>query len=232
MWNNTRLFLNKKPNIQKLLQYGFINENGSYHYSINLMDDMFRLHIVVSDDITQYQVIDCATNEPYTLLHVNSPVGSFTADLRLQCEEHLTDLVEQCYEPNIFKSDHANLIIAYIKETYGANAEYLWESTPNNAIFRDAPSKKWYAALLTIEKRKIGIDEDGFIEIIDLKETPEHIASLVDHIHYLPGYHMNKKHWYTIKLDGSVPIEKIYQHIDTSYHLVVQNNRNNKRNAK
>jgi len=35
-----------------------------------------------------------------------------------------------------------------------------------------------------------------------------------------PGYHMNKKHWNTIVLDGSIPDEQIFFLIDLSYELV------------
>ena len=37
-----------------------------------------------------------------------------------------------------------------------------------------------------------------------------------------PGYHMNKKHWNTVTLDGSVPDDEIQLMIDESYDLVVQ----------
>jgi len=36
----------------------------------------------------------------------------------------------------------------------------------------------------------------------------------------IPGYHMNKKHWNTIILDGSVPLEVLKDMIDQSYDLV------------
>ncbi|HET6996414.1 MAG TPA: MmcQ/YjbR family DNA-binding protein [Chitinophagaceae bacterium] len=36
----------------------------------------------------------------------------------------------------------------------------------------------------------------------------------------LPGYHMNKKHWNTIIVDGSVSPKQIKEWIDDSYHLV------------
>lgn len=36
-----------------------------------------------------------------------------------------------------------------------------------------------------------------------------------------PGYHMNKRHWNTITLDGSIPDEDLKAMIDESYHLVV-----------
>ena len=37
-----------------------------------------------------------------------------------------------------------------------------------------------------------------------------------------PGYHMNKKHWNTIILDGSIPVDEILIMIDDSYDLVVK----------
>lgn len=38
----------------------------------------------------------------------------------------------------------------------------------------------------------------------------------------IPGYHMNKKHWNTVILDGSVPRAEIERMIDRSYGLVVK----------
>jgi predicted DNA-binding protein (MmcQ/YjbR family) len=36
----------------------------------------------------------------------------------------------------------------------------------------------------------------------------------------IPGYHMNKTHWNTINLDGSVPDKEIFSWIDHSYDRV------------
>jgi predicted DNA-binding protein (MmcQ/YjbR family) len=38
----------------------------------------------------------------------------------------------------------------------------------------------------------------------------------------VPGYHMNKKHWNTIYIDGSIPDKEIYAWIDHSYELVLK----------
>jgi predicted DNA-binding protein (MmcQ/YjbR family) len=35
------------------------------------------------------------------------------------------------------------------------------------------------------------------------------------------GYHMNKKHWNTVLLDGSVPDKELFSWIDHSYNLVI-----------
>lgn len=37
----------------------------------------------------------------------------------------------------------------------------------------------------------------------------------------IPGYHMNKKHWNTLILDGSIPTEEVQRLIDNSFMLVV-----------
>jgi predicted DNA-binding protein (MmcQ/YjbR family) len=38
----------------------------------------------------------------------------------------------------------------------------------------------------------------------------------------IPGYHMNKRHWNTVILDGTLPDDFIFSLIDESYELVVQ----------
>ena len=37
-----------------------------------------------------------------------------------------------------------------------------------------------------------------------------------------PGYHMNKKHWNTVTIDGTLPDEEIITMINDSYDLVVK----------
>lgn len=37
-----------------------------------------------------------------------------------------------------------------------------------------------------------------------------------------PGYHMNKKHWNTVTLDGTIPEDEVRGMIDDSYELVVK----------
>ncbi|MDK2594985.1 MmcQ/YjbR family DNA-binding protein [Pseudoalteromonas obscura] len=47
----------------------------------------------------------------------------------------------------------------------------------------------------------------------------------------IPGYHMNKQHWNTIILDGTVPKGEIERMIDNSYLLVVKKMRKSEQNA-
>ncbi len=58
---------------------------------------------------------------------------------------------------------------------------------------------------------------------INLKCDPEKAIELREkYPTVLPGYHMNKKHWNTIIIDGSVPDNLLYSWIDDSYQLIVE----------
>jgi predicted DNA-binding protein (MmcQ/YjbR family) len=55
-------------------------------------------------------------------------------------------------------------------------------------------------------------------ESINLKCDPEEAALLREKYDaVLPGYHMNKKHWNTVLMDGSISEKFLKQWIDHSY---------------
>ena len=63
-------------------------------------------------------------------------------------------------------------------------------------------------------------DVDTF-ESINLKCDPEVGAQLREEYPAVqPGYHMNKKHWITVLMDGSISDRKLKEWIDQSYDLV------------
>ena len=62
------------------------------------------------------------------------------------------------------------------------------------------------------------------IHRINLKCHPEEALILREIFEdVVPGYHMNKVHWNTVILNGSIPKEEIERMIDRSYCLVVKN---------
>lgn len=48
----------------------------------------------------------------------------------------------------------------------------------------------------------------------------------------LPGYHMNKKHWNTVVVDGSIPVSTLKEFIDHSYTLVSEPKKKTSRKSK
>ena len=62
---------------------------------------------------------------------------------------------------------------------------------------------------------------DDYPSAINLKCDPDRSLALQDqHEAIIPGYHMNKRHWITLTLDGSVPAALVRELIDHSHALV------------
>ena len=56
----------------------------------------------------------------------------------------------------------------------------------------------------------------------NLKCDPDLALELRDRYEQVrPGYHMNKKHWNTVEIEGGIPAAEIRKMIDHSYELVV-----------
>ncbi|MBQ7826033.1 MAG: MmcQ/YjbR family DNA-binding protein [Clostridia bacterium] len=111
---------------------------------------------------------------------------------------------------------------SYIAETYGVVPELLWKDSDAAAIRHNA-DKKWFGIIMPgIAWRKLGVDRDGAVEVMNVKCDPVILPSLVDGQGLFPAYHMNKQHWITIVLDGSVPLDKIIWLLDASYMMTLK----------
>jgi predicted DNA-binding protein (MmcQ/YjbR family) len=59
-------------------------------------------------------------------------------------------------------------------------------------------------------------------EAISLKCDPELAIELrLQYAAVIPGYHLNKRHWNTVNLDGTVPDDEVLLMVTHSYELVV-----------
>lgn len=66
-------------------------------------------------------------------------------------------------------------------------------------------------------------DPDEYPPFANLKCDPDRALELRDeHEAVKPGYHMSKRHWNSIYLDGTLPPKLIRELIDHSYDLVVK----------
>ena len=119
----------------------------------------------------------------------------------------------------VFREDCAKKILQYAAEQYGDEPEYLWEQYPEYAVLRRRDSHKWYAILMNIPKKRLGLDGDEMVEVVDLRFDVDELPRKVDGKSFFFGYHMNKKHWITILLDGSVVLDEILDYVDKSYNL-------------
>lgn len=101
-------------------------------------------------------------------------------------------------------------IFKYVKEKYDVNLEYLWDDTPDAAIFRHHNNRKWFALIMNVKGE----------EYLNVKTDPDYSDLLRNTYDYIiPAYHMNKEHWNTIIISRDVSKTLLHELIDQSYEL-------------
>lgn len=106
----------------------------------------------------------------------------------------------------------------YIKKKYKAVPEYPWRKYPGHAVFRHKDNNKWFALQAGISGDKVGVPEKEYVDVINLKVDDMFFRDLlVQEDGIMPAYHMNKMHWISVLLDGTVPEEKVFDLIDMSF---------------
>lgn len=108
--------------------------------------------------------------------------------------------------------------IAYAREQYGTEPEYLWDSAPNAFVLRHRGNRKWYAVVMDVRRDRLGLDSEGVVCLMDVKCGPLLSGSYLGASGVVPAYHMNKTHWLGVLLDGSASDETVAELLDLSYH--------------
>ena len=72
---------------------------------------------------------------------------------------------------------------------------------------------------MDIPREKLGMIGDGKISVVNLKCDSRLIGSFRMEPGIFPSWHMNKAHWITVAMDGSVEDDKIRFLVDMSYEL-------------
>lgn len=100
-------------------------------------------------------------------------------------------------------------LIAYIMSKRGAVDEYPFG--PEAQVFK------------VVGKMFALVPADPDTHTVTLKCDPDHALILrevyADDVK--PGYHMNKRHWNTVTINGKVPDDELCEMVDESYDLVV-----------
>ena len=207
----------KKVDFEKLLVYGFKKINCEYIYKKNIVNSLFYVEVIYKNNRLISRVIEVDCNLEYIMVDVKYS-GEFTSKVRREYEAIIDDVINSCFDNDIFKNKKTKNVIKYIKDKYNTELEYLWPDTPNYAVMRNK-NNKWYGIIMSVSKDKIGIDGDGIIDIINVKHPSDRIIKLIDNRSFFQAYHMNKKNWITILLDNKIEDKVLFKLIDTSYIL-------------
>ena len=93
--------------------------------------------ITYENDTLTARVIDLELNEDYVLVDVKTPIGRFAAELKVEYESIIEDIVDKCTKPNIFKFPQTKRLMNAVENKYDADLEFLWEKFPKDAIYRN-----------------------------------------------------------------------------------------------
>ena len=107
----------------------------------------------------------------------------------------------------------------YIQKEYNADPEYLWAKFPEYAVFRRGDNRKWFACILDVAGRKLGLETDEVFDILNVKCGPQLSGVFRENPGVFPAYHMNRESWVSVLLDGSVPQEMIRSLLELSYSM-------------
>ncbi len=108
-------------------------------------------------------------------------------------------------------------IFAYIKKKYKTTPEYPW-GEEDGAVLRHSDNRKWFALVMCIGREKLGLSGEGPVDVINLKIDDMVFKDvLLQDKGIFPAYHMNKTHWISVLLDGTVEEDQVCNLIDLSF---------------
>ncbi|MBQ2666520.1 MmcQ/YjbR family DNA-binding protein [Methanobrevibacter sp.] len=200
---------------ERLADYGF---NEDCIFEKTLSNPNFRAVIAYKNDTLTSRVVDLESGDDYILVDVKTPIGRFAAELKMEYEDIIDDVIEKCTIPDVFKHAQTRRLIDMVNDRYDTRLEFLWERFPKNAIWRNKNNSKWFGVLGAVDKAKIGLEGEGEIEIVILKN--DDIPSIINGKTILEGYHMNKKYWICIPLDGRITDEELFALVERSFDLI------------
>ena len=204
-------------NSKKAKEYGFIENQGVWTYSLTILKGDFLMKITVEDSDLTFQVFDQETGELYPQVHMESMRGTFVGSVREACLEELFDIRKACFEVQKFLCPQTKRIMALVREKYGNQLEYLWEKSPDTAVLRHEDNQKWYAILMRIPWDRLDKEREGLVEAVNLKH--DQVADLLSQNGIYPAFHMNKRYWISLPLDDTLNDEMVLELFERSWFL-------------
>jgi len=111
------------------------------------------------------------------------------------------------------------IFVAYLTGAYNTAGEHLFARYPDFLVFRHNESRKWFAVIMDIPRKNLGLTGEGEISVVNLKCDTRLIGSFRQEPGIFPVWHMNKAHWITVALDGTAADDKIRFLVEMSYEL-------------
>ncbi|WP_057490656.1 MmcQ/YjbR family DNA-binding protein [Streptococcus orisasini] len=222
-------FKKKRVKFETLLPYGFSKEGEEYVYKESFMNGDFEALINISAaGVVSGRVLDTDMGDDYLALRAEHQTGSFVGQVREAYAEILGKIAHACFEAQPFIEDQTNRLAQRLEQIYGDKYDHPFKKYPAFSSYRYPLNRKWYGLIMAIERGKLDLGEEKWdkeelrqqVEVINLKVKSDDLAELLTVPGIYPSYHMNKKSWISVVLDGTVTDEQLFSLVDNSRALV------------
>lgn len=157
-----KVFERKKPDFEKLAEFGFHKDKEGYHYSQLFMDGDFRADISISLEGNVFgRVFDTAAGEEYLPVHVAYQTGAFVNTVRARYVEILETIGAGCFTDRLFLFDQSERIAEMIRMRYGDRPDFPWRKYPGYGVFRNHENKNGTESLWQFRKINWMVEKTG-----------------------------------------------------------------------
>ncbi len=167
-------------------------------------------------------VVDPGTGDEYIQYRMPDANGAFIGQVREAVTSLLNRIAAACFERDVFRLEQSLALLETARCRWGEELEYLWEDSPEYAVLRRADTEKWYAVLMRLPRRKFGLAGDEVSEFVLLRIPPDDAEAIHGDSRFLPAFHMNKRTWFAMPLDGGADIAEILRRMERSRELAVK----------
>ena len=217
------VFERKRFVFDKLTAFGFAPDGADLVYTRPFLGGDFVAEVRVAPDGTvSGRVIDNMNDEDYAPLRAEGMQGAYVSGVRAAYTEILNEIAGACCYEVYFASDQANRIAWAVKERYGVSPDFPFDDGKDRTagVLRHTDSGKWFGLIMRVKKSVLtGETESARIDVMNLKAEPERIPELWKTEGVYPAYHMNRKYWISVALDGRLSDEAAMGLIEESFRL-------------
>ena len=106
--------------------------------------------------------------------------------------------------------------LEYCLDTYSTSPDYPFDEDFETAVLRHTDSRKWYAIVMKVSRRKFDFDSDEVIDVVNFKLPTDMFGSFGASDGVYSAYHMNKLHWISVLLPDA-PDDVVQFLVNASY---------------
>jgi predicted DNA-binding protein (MmcQ/YjbR family) len=213
----SELLAHYQPEPRALRKFGFRKSKGVYTWTKELSGALEARFTLTGKNFA-VQVFDQAEGEAYLPFELPGAEGNFVQGVREQVDQLVQEIITQCCSCQ----GQREQVLAYVRRAYGTEPEYPWPEYPQHCTLKVPDTGKWYGIVMEVAAKLLGLPQAGNVDILNVKLPPDQVTELCDRKQFFPAYHMHKKYWLTVLLDGSVPLARVEELLAASYALVAK----------